>query len=29
VQFNDPLELLTDDITLPDFEDQQPLEKRD
>lgn len=29
VQFNDPLELLTDDISLPDFEDQQPLEKRD
>lgn len=29
VQFNDPLELLTDDITLPDFEDQQPLERRD
>jgi uncharacterized phosphatase len=29
VQFNDPLEMLTDDITLPDFEDQQPLEKRD
>lgn len=29
VQFNDPLELLTDDITLPDFEEQQPLEKRD
>ncbi len=29
VQFNDPLETLTDDITLPDFEDQQPLEKRD
>lgn len=29
VQFNDPLELLTDDITLPDFEDQQPLEKRE
>jgi broad specificity phosphatase PhoE len=29
VQFNDPLELLTDDITLPDFEDQQPLERRE
>ena len=29
VQFNDPLELLTDDISLPDFEDQQPLEKRE
>jgi uncharacterized phosphatase len=29
VQFNDPLELLTDDITLPDFEEQQPLERRE
>lgn len=29
VRFNDPLDALTDDITLPDFEDQQPLERRD
>lgn len=29
VQFNDPLEAVTTSVTLPDFEDQQPLEKRD
>jgi len=29
VHFNDPLDALTDDISLPDFEDQQPLERRD
>lgn len=29
VHFNDPLDALTDDLTLPDFEDQQPLERRD
>ena len=29
VLFNDPLHAMTDDIALPDFEDQQPLEKRD
>jgi broad specificity phosphatase PhoE len=29
VQFNDPLDDLTDDLTLPDFEEQQPLERRD
>jgi broad specificity phosphatase PhoE len=29
VHFNDPLDALTEGITLPDFEDQQPLEQRD
>lgn len=29
VHFNDPLDALTDDLTLPDFEEQQPLERRD
>jgi uncharacterized phosphatase len=29
VHFNDPLDALTDDLSLPDFEDQQPLERRD
>lgn len=29
VQFNDPLEAITTSDELPDFEDQQPLEKRD
>ena len=29
VHFNDPLDALTDDLSLPDFEDQQPLERRE
>jgi uncharacterized phosphatase len=29
VHFNDPLDALTDDLSLPDFEEQQPLERRD
>ncbi len=29
VHFNDPLDALTEGIELPDFEDQQPLERRD
>jgi broad specificity phosphatase PhoE len=29
VQFNDPLDALTDDLSLPDFDEQQPLERRD